>query len=306
MFQLFHWYQYYILLVFLFAACNKDFKLPPQQQERLFLLATLHPDSVIQVRLTHTLAPLEPKPAVADDAIAAAAVGNATIIIYENDMPYDTLEDQNKGIYRSKQLRIPSVGKSYFFKVFATGYDPLTTIADSIPNPPPVKKITATLIPTSNPETRKFDILVDFSTPVFDDYIGAKLYYYSTFILNIGYQNRCLWDNAIICDQSSGYISLDGFCLSDFYCVNYTDKFSISIPLWTDFDGLLQYPSRFSVAIFSEQSIRTAIQVGLANEAYGDNFEVNPFYSPIFLPFEVEGGYAAVYYYNTHSETLKF
>jgi hypothetical protein len=288
--------------MFLFAACNKDFKLPPQQQERLFLLATLHPDSVIQVRLTHTFAPLEQKPA----ADAAAAVDNATVIIYENDIAYDTLEDQNKGIYRSKQLRTPSVGQSYYFKVIATGYDPLITIADSIPNPPPVKKITASLSPTSDPKTRKFDILVDFSKPVFDDYIGAKLYYYSTFLLSLGYQNRCFWDNTVICDQSSGYVDIDNFCLSDFYCVNYTDKFSISIPLWTDFDGLLQYPSSFSVAIFSEQSIRTAIQVGLANAAYDINLEVNPFYSPIFLPFEVEGGYAVVYYYKKQYEILKF
>ncbi len=279
----------------MYSGCNQNIKLPDDEPDRLFLFGFMHPDSVISIRVTHSFGLSE------IDGTVNAAVSGVVVKVYENDTLLDTLTETNPGKYQSSHLNKPLPGRFYHFTAEAQGYEPVYTQPDSIPPALPVASVTADYVPTSE-HFATLTIQVHLARPVSDDLLGIQFNYFSTFVLDSGYTNRCIGNRTLVCDRLSVGASVNEFCLEDYYCVNQFDDITLYTAELSFYDGS---PARLSLATFSQRSVELAYKTGLSSDTYTNNYEVNPFYTPIFLPIEVEGGYAAVYFYNTYNKILQ-
>jgi len=280
----------------LLPGCNWNIKLPEDEPERLFLFGYMHPDSVISIRVTHSFG------LSALSNTVDAAVKSVSVKVFENDLLLDSLLETSPGMYQSGHSYKPIQGRSYYFTAEATGFQTVRTLPDSIPPPLPVASVSADYVPTQE-NFAALTLAVHLARPVSDDLLGIQFHYFSTFVLDSGYVNRCIGNRTLVCDRLSVGAFVNEFCLEDFYCVSQFEDITLYTPELSFYDGS---PARLSLATFSQRSIELAYKTGLSSDTYTNNYEVNPFYSPVFLPIEVEGGYAAIYFYNTYNRTLQF
>jgi hypothetical protein len=291
------------LLVFTFfilvVSCNFQLELPDQDPHKLFLYGFVHPDSVFQVRLTHSFGPLD------TFSSQSSAISNARVVLLENNRAIDTLDEVRTGVYRSAKGLKPSLGRLYQYSATASGYETVMSPADSLPARLPVQSIEATHRPDARENAIVLDIKIDLSKKIDNDYVGIQLRFFETSFFYTGYTNACIGNKSLVCDRVNKGIRVNDFCVEDFYCVTEFDQISLYNPSFFPADDLLSKPATLSLATYSKKTTELAVQFGEASDAYDNNFDVNPFYSPVFLPIETQGGYAAIFFYNTHTETLK-
>ena len=288
-----------LLMSLMVASCRDEFQLPEPETPKLFLFWYVHPDSVLSIRLTHSFAPL-------DTFGGPTFVRHATVLVYENDLFLDTLKEVAPGLYRSVQELKPVTGTMYSFTAMAQGFPKVTTPSDSIPSVLPVQSVVPTFTPVDYENAGTLNIQIELSRPVKKNFIGIRLHYFSSSPFDNDYRDVCIGNKTLVCDRVSNQLSIDRFCLEDYYCVTELRSITLYNPLFTFADGLLTHPSSFSLATYSPRSEDMVVKIGTANANYTNNYETNPFYSPVFLPLETDGGYAAIIFYNTYSTTLQF
>lgn len=289
-----------VIIGIIFFSCNNKFELPEAEESRLFLLGYVHPDSVFAIRLTHSFAPLD------TFGTTPAYVNHAEVLVFENGILLDTLKEITTGFYRSSKDLKPEIGATYHFTAAAQGYPNVSTFPDSIPPILPVKEVVPTFTPVDYENAGTVNIQIDLGQPVKRNYIGIRLNYYLSSPFYNGYSDVCIGNKTLVCDRVSNQLYIDRFCLEDYYCVSELREITLFTPLFTFADGLLTHPSSLSLATYSQRSEDIIVKIGTANASYTNNYESNPFYSPIFIPIEVDGGYAAIIFYNTVSKTLQF
>jgi hypothetical protein len=100
-----------ILLIIITTSCKKiRDDLLPVGNSKTFFQSIINPDSVIRVYAGRTTGILNRETSFIDDA---------TVLIYENDILFDTLSPETNGRYSS--YKKPSIGKQYTVKVIKDG-----------------------------------------------------------------------------------------------------------------------------------------------------------------------------------------
>jgi hypothetical protein len=108
----------YLLPLLLISACDLVVDIDvPFDKKQLVVNCYFNPDSVWKADISlnkHIL-----------DTLEHSRVENALVIIYENDLPIDTLSHQKFGGYKSDSGK-PLPGKTYRIQVAAKNYDPVS------------------------------------------------------------------------------------------------------------------------------------------------------------------------------------
>ncbi len=110
-----------IYLIVLLASCEKS-GIIGQYKPVLSVIGSISPHSGVQIQLNRTYAP------EGDfyDKSTKWAIENASIELWEEEKKVNTLLHQSNGIYKLPNTSWkPTVGKSYFIKATASGFDPI-------------------------------------------------------------------------------------------------------------------------------------------------------------------------------------
>jgi Domain of unknown function (DUF4249) len=117
-------------------SCQKEPSLYSQDTPpKLVVRCYLHPDSVVTAFVSKTSAPLS--------KTAERLVKDVLVVLYENNLPVDTLLNDSLTIYISKKGFKPTVEKIYAIKASKQGFPTLETFQDTMPPKPKLIKYSA-------------------------------------------------------------------------------------------------------------------------------------------------------------------
>ena len=116
---------------------------------KLVIWGNLHPDSIMTVYLSRSVAPL--------DKTTNRKVSNATILIFENNILLDTLKERDTSIYVSNKFLKPKEGYNYYIKVLKSGFESIETLPDTMPFRPKLIRVIAEELKKGDPSA-KFEI----------------------------------------------------------------------------------------------------------------------------------------------------
>ena len=124
------------IILFSLISCQKEIDLLHRNDEqKLVLWCYLHPDSVVTAYVSKTSPPLSTK----EDRTASGVL----VVLYENNLPVDTLQNDSLKIYKSRKNFKPSVGNIYAMKASKSGFPTLETFPDTMPPKPVLLKYIA-------------------------------------------------------------------------------------------------------------------------------------------------------------------
>ena len=126
----------FISLLVGIIACQKEPSLHTQEAPpKLVVMCYLHPDSVVTALVSKTSAPLSKK--------TDRLVKDVLVVLYENNLPVDTLQNDSLTVYKSKKGFKPTAENFYVIKASKQGFPTLETFEDRIPPKPKLIKYTA-------------------------------------------------------------------------------------------------------------------------------------------------------------------
>jgi Domain of unknown function (DUF4249) len=278
--------------LFILINCNKNLELPPQEAPKLVIWGFLHPDSIPSINLSTTY------PLLDSLKKANAAVSNAKVILWENNIPIDTLSEDTIGHYISVDKR-PKVGYSYYFTAESAGFPILKTLSDTIPE---AIKIIAFKVetPLTFPSVYLNIILrLTLEKVTIQTVLGNQVTYLfgnNKGNSNYAYDQHCEWQSEVL--------------LNEFFYENYDCQSGFSYVFLQRVGEKSENIERgidISLSFLSPHSQIIAKKLGLFNALNTDSQgNVNVFYEPIFIPFEVENGYGTIFCSNTSSIHVTF
>ncbi len=285
------------MLGFLFSGCQPELSVElPEEPSRLVVWGTLHPDSLATVFLSAAFSPL----AAPQDT--AYAVSDAVVELYENGQVVDTLQEAVPGVYRSSFFQ-PKAGKIYAVRALKMGYPTLQTRPDTMPENIDLAHLEAAyVLSVFNSEYGTATIKVTLANPLaHPKMIGTKVTYLRpapTVPLGGWYKNAI-----IPCDNIPKFEIYD-YNLEDYSCLNEIKEIYIHNPYaW---QANLTHGVHCSIAVFSDQSLDLFEKMAIFHYYNTDAISTNPFYEPVFIPLEAEGGYGFVSCYNSIDTSVAF
>jgi Domain of unknown function (DUF4249) len=286
--------QILIVGLVLMVACKSDLQLPDETPPRLVVWGALYPDSIPKVYVSETFPPLAPVDA------KPSTIEKALVLLYENDRLIDTLRLSKPGVYAADRVLPLKVGAAYHVRVSKSGYPLLITAPDTFPTPPEVATVRAELTPTQQGNFAGI-VTFAFKNKLSHPYLGTQIRYTSNSVRIR--QNWPLLENTT-CNTLTSFSVYD-YAFAYYGCFESYDKLIIR-NLSIDADEAKKQFT-LSIAVVSPASGRIFEKIGLFRELnVRSEFGVDPFFEPIYLPIEAEGGYGRVSCFNTSHTTFKF
>lgn len=268
-------------------SCTRSLEIDfPEEPPRLVIWGDICRDSLIRVQLYRTYSPL-------DTTTANQTVPGALVVLWEDQVPVDTLQDLGAGQYRTVNKR-PESNKSYYLTAYKTGFPDLTTPVGQIPEP--IHVIDSSVVYAPYPQETNLGstfITLRLAQAIDSDLIGTRVQKNAAEELNLGG-----WFKPYDSGNDRTLNSYGSYGLED-----YSDQRPFSEVVlsnnWTYFDQLEQHGALCSLLAFSNESTDVLIQLGIFNSYNTDTPGVSIFYEPVYLPLEIEGGYGHVFFYTT-------
>lgn len=292
--------RFFLLFAVLCFSCSKDITLPPTEPPRLVIWGYLQPDSVVAVTLSHTF------PALDTINSRTAYVSGASVFLYENDVPIDTLPEVHPGYYLSGKSTKPRNGYSYTYEVYKDGFPILRTPSDTLPPSPSVDHYVAKWKVTgfSNDDISVVLYLAGIERR---EFVGNRVSYYQ--------ESTSLWEQTIFtlinnpCAVRSLGIELDGYLLDDYGCLNGFSSVTVESTSLLH-DDLLHLGERGMIVhltYFSSATESVVRKLGVFQEAYTESQGgLNLFYEPVYLPIAIEGGYGHIFFMSPSAIYINF
>ena len=194
------------------VSCQKDPNLytlnaPP----KLVVMCYLHPDSVVTALVSKTSAPLSKK--------ADRLVTDALVVLYENNLPVDTLQNDSLTVYKSRKGFKPTAENVYFIKASKQGFPTLETFEDRMPPKPKLIKYTAedSIAPIDRFSMLSRLRLYTDTPKYFQAYALSRAKYYYPFVgVDYFYWERNTIKN--VCEE--GYGGIIGYYFTKSICTN--------------------------------------------------------------------------------------
>lgn len=213
---------FYLFIGFLFLSCEKEIEnVPAFEQKKLVVFGFLTPTEEITIRVDRIYP-------VFGENLFEGGIKNALVDIYEDNILIERLIHQKSGIYISSKNYRPKVGKYYFIKVSAEGFQSIESSKEVVPKEINVRKVDF---------TQKIKSILNESFPSrklileFDDIQGEDNYY--QVVLNGFYKKTTNsifvydFDKPSEIESACGFKSSfsDSFNFSDFCFKNETNIF---------------------------------------------------------------------------------
>lgn len=291
-----------VLFLFSLYACHPtvDFALE-SEPSKLVIWCDLHPDSIVTAFITKTSPPLSIK--------ADRVVTDALVILFENNLPVDTLQSQGGTIYKSRKKFKPMVGNIYFIKVSKQGFPVLETFPDTMPPKPILIKYIAedsTLSLTESTNLARLRLYTD-KPKYFETYgISEGKYQYFNF-LGIYGDATFYWENAnSVCGQSFTGTPHHYFVKYNCTTNGKNDFYEYTKIINTRPQQLRGKKMALSLASITKHAAEISIQIErLSSIAFSDN-NTELFWTPIYIPETVKNGYGFLMCYNTLNFEVQF
>ena len=284
--------QYFKILIFpifFTYSCQPSIELNDLTiTPKLVIWGNLHPDSVMTIYLSRSVAPL--------DYTTNRKVSHATVLIFENNILLDTLKERDTAIYVSNQLLKPKEGSTYYVKVLKTGFESIETLPDTMPFRPKLIRLTTEELKKGDP-LAKFEIQTNQPSH-FKNYGTTQLF-------SLKWQvplNTYIADVPEDCDGL--YFARYTFLKPSCHVFNGNYKIS------TDNFGSTELKNskvKISLAAISGNRVDFFDKINALEEQFKDYYSpVNVFWNPIYLPSLVKGGYGYVGCFSTLDIEVQF
>lgn len=281
----------------LFSNCHPELSVDiPDEPARLVVWGTLHPDSLATVSLSEIFSPLS------NQQGTAYAISDALVILYENGQVADTLSEVATGIYRSTFFQ-PKAGNTYAVRALKTGYPTLQTRPDTMPEKMVVARLeTDYILSDFNSEYGIATIKIELANPLGDKkMIGTKVVPVrpsSSVPLGDWYKT------AIIPCDNIPKLEIYNYNLEDYSCLNDIREIYVQNPYaW---QATINHGVHCSIALFSDQSLNLFEKMAVFHYYNTETLSTNPFFEPVYIPLEAEGGYGFVSCYNSIDTLVNF
>ena len=255
---------------------------------KLVIWGNLHPDSIMTVYLSRSVAPL--------DKTTNRKVSNATILIFENNILLDTLKERDTAIYVSNKFLKPKEGYNYYIKVLKSGFESIETLPDTMPFRPKLIRVIAEELKKGDPSA-KFEIQTNQPSH-FKNYGVSQLFSLKWKVqLNTNIENV---------PQDCGGFRFAKFNFLKPSCHVFNGNYKISTNNFS-FQELSNSKVRVSLAAISERGVVFFEKLNILDDQFTDYYSpVNVFWNPVYLPSLVKGGYGYVGCYNTLDIEVQF
>lgn len=249
----------------------------PFEQRQLTLNSLFHKDSLWSVHVSlnqHIL-----------DEATTERVRNATVVVYKNDTPIDTLSHVSNGLYRSDTAK-PEIGQSYKITASAAGHQDVSAYS-YIPLPTTITQVDVNTIEDVNTpadestirvrftdepdEDNYYQIILEEETEVIDSQTGK--------ITTMRYRVPIDTDDPSI--ENDEYVDYDGFLIRDKFFNN-----AEGVVSFKTFNIQQRHGMIVTVRTVSEDYYRYKTTGGLQDETSG-----SPFAQPVNVYKNVTNGF---------------
>ncbi|HMQ47777.1 MAG TPA: DUF4249 domain-containing protein [Saprospiraceae bacterium] len=261
-------------VLFLCFGCQPSEITLPIPEPKLVVYAFWQADHSIEVRVQRSSGPVEDT--------ATDAVNNATVVVYENDAPVDTLRFDENGLYKSSFK--PRAGHAYHLEVHAIGFAGVVSEKESMPERPDIAQVlTIDSTLEQGEQTRRLFSLFNivFERPLYD----TLFFTLNARLLDIADARALYWlSPGFDCGENSSY-SFNGIYGCDLSCWPAIAEISFETSN-EEFDTYAESKQGITLCRVNEahhefhESIKN---VGLVDDGL--------FSSPTLLPSNIEGGY---------------
>lgn len=270
------------------TACNKSLVIDQQFKESLVIWGAINPQNdTAKIYLTKTVDPY-----LSDTT--KVFVKGAKVNLLENGVIVANFFELDSGYYA---ISFPwSLSSQYSIKAAAPAFDTLVTVPDKFPNEIKTDSITKQLLEYG------FDAqgIVRFYTPdrTRKTMIGTRLIKNGEIVFGGGTSASTL-----ICGNIPIFHAFD-YLFTDVSCFDQLPFFEVYSPNY-------EYQEHtkgieYGIACFSDQSQTMLEKLAINNNQSTDVPGLNLFYSPVYYPRLVDGGFGGVLFYQSLDTLIRF
>ncbi len=283
------------------VSCQKEINLLDRNDQTKFVVwCNLHPDSIVTAYVSKTSPPLSKK--------VDRIVTDALVILYENNIPIDTLLNDSLTIYKSRKGFKPSVANIYILKIFKQGFPTLETLPDTMPPKPIlIKYIAEDSVSKITDFTNLARLRLYTDKPKYYESYGISQGQYQYFNY-LGVYGDAFFNWETLPSDCKQYFSIPkhNFVKTNCGDTNPKEYYEYTRIINTKPQQLRGKRMSLSISAITKHAADISIQIQrLSSITFSEN-DTELFWTPIYIPETVKNGYGHLICYNTLNFDIQF